>query len=459
MTAALCGWIDRHARACLWTFAIVAVALRLLLAIRSPWAFGYVWDLYHEAIQRLYAGGQLPASRDCWECWQPPLLFLASWPLYAIGRMVYPTSPWPDDYALRFAGVIPLAAGLACLYYTWRLMRLMRQRGAFLVFGVGVVAVCPVLFFSTYSIEPDILLAGLLAAFMFYLTRWHVNPRSAPAIDVVRLGVLAGLAAETKYNGLAAAVGGAIVIASHVISPKKGPYPFFVRALAIFVVVTTIVGSWKYIDNAQRYGTPFFANGDAGAGFSLTQRVLHTHYEFTTFRLPSLLALTHPDAPSGMLNDLPVYRSFWTTMHGLMWGDMGFFTNPTRHGTRYPFYHDRHVPPWLASAVLVLGIVPNVLAIVGLAITVRRRAYLPITILCAVGWLIYLQYVLSQEIWAIKAKYLMFLLPAYALYVAIGLRWVRAKLPDAISAGVVLTLAALVIAAHLYLLRFAIGGW
>jgi hypothetical protein len=454
MTAALCGWIDRHARACLWTLAIVAVALRLLLAIRSPWAFGYVWDLYHEAIQRLYASGQLPASTDCWECWQPPLLFLASWPLYAIGRVAYPTSPWPDDYALRFAGVIPLAAGLACLYYTWRLLRLMRQRAANLVFGVAVAAVCPVLFFSTYSIEPDILLAGLLAAFMFYLTRWHLDPRRASTFDVVRLGVLAGLAAETKYNGLAAAVGGSLVIASHM---KKGPYPFFVRVVAIFAVVTTIVGSWKYIDNAQRYGTPFFANGDAGAGFSLTQRVLHTHYEFTTFRLPSLLALTHPDAPSGMLNDLPVYRSFWTTMHGLTWGEMGFFTNPTRHGTRYPFYHDRHVPPWLASAVLVLGIAPNVLAIVGLAITVRRRAYLPITILCAVGWLIYLQYVLSQEIWAIKAKYLMFLLPAYALYVAIGLRWVRAKLPDALSAGVVLTLAALLLAAHLYLLRFAIG--
>jgi len=454
MTAALCGWIDRHARACLWTLAIVAVALRLLLAIRSPWAFGYVWDLYHEAIQRLYASGRLPASTDCWECWQPPLLFLASWPLYAIGRMVYPTSPWPDDYALRFAGVIPLAAGLACLYYTWRLLRLTRQRGANLVFGVAVAAVCPVLFFSTYSIEPDILLAGLLTAFLYYLTRWHLDPRRASTFDVVRLGLLAGLAAETKYNGLAAAVCGSIVIASHL---KKGPYPFFVRALAIFVVVTTIVGSWKYIDNAGRYGTPFFANGDAGAGFSLTQRVLHTHYEFTTFRLPSLLALTRPDAPSGMLNDLPVYRSFWTTMHGLTWGDMGFFTNPTRHGTRYPFYHDRHVPPPLASAVLVLGIVPNVLAIVGLAMTVRRRAYLPITIMCAVGWLIYLQYVLSQEIWAIKAKYLMFLLPAYALYVAIGLRWVRAKLPDAISAGVVLMLAGLVLAAHLYLLRFAIG--
>ena len=45
--------------------AIVAVALRALLAACSPWSFGYVWDLYHEAIQRLYATGHLPASTDC----------------------------------------------------------------------------------------------------------------------------------------------------------------------------------------------------------------------------------------------------------------------------------------------------------------------------------------------------------------------------------------------------------
>jgi 4-amino-4-deoxy-L-arabinose transferase-like glycosyltransferase len=454
MSAAMVGWLDRHTRACVWTLAMVAVALRALLAAYSPWSFGYVWDLYHEAIQRLYATGHLPVSTDCWECWQPPLLFLASWPLYAIGRIVYPTSPWPDDYALRFVGAIPLAAGLACVYYTCQLLRLTRQRGAWLVLGFGVAAACPLLFFSSYSIEPDILLAGLLAAFIYYLMRWHLHPHGSRA-DIVRLGVLAGLAAATKYNGLSAVVAGALVLLSHI--AWRGATRRGLGALVSFLVVATLVGGWKYVDNERRYGTPLFANGDAGAGFSLSQRMLHTRYEFTTFRLPSLLALTRPDAPDGMLTDLPVYRSFWTTFHGLVWGDMGFFTNPTRHGTRYPFYHDRHIPPWLASAVLVLGIVPSLLAIGGLLITVRRRAYLPITIMSGVGWAIYLQYVLSQEIWAIKAKYLMFLLPAYVLYAVIGLRWVRAKLPDAITAAVVSALAALIVAAHLYLLRFALG--
>ena len=189
----------------------------------------------------------------------------------------------------------------------------------------------------------------------------------------------------------------------------------------------------------------------------MSERILNTQYEFTTFRLGALIALTRPDAPSGMLTDLPVYRSVWTTLHGLAWGDMGFFTNPTRHGTRYPFYRDRHVAPWLASGVLVLGVIPSLLAIGGFVIAVRRRSYLPIAIMSVVGWMLYLQYLLTQQIWGLKTKYLLFLLPAYVLYAVVGLRWVRAMLPGWISATIVSSTIALMILAHLYLLSFAIG--
>jgi hypothetical protein len=451
MTDALVHWLDRHARGCLAGLAIVALVSRTVLVVRSPWAFGYVWDLYHEAIQRLYETGRLPASTDCWECWQPPLLFLASWPLYAIGKVVYPISPWPDDYALRFAGLIPFTAGLACLVYSDKLLRLMGQRGAWRVVGFGLAAAFPCVFFSTYALEPDILMAAIVVAFLYYLTRWHLHRDAATIADVVRLGVLAGLAAETKYNGVCALAVGTIVFAVHAVRARR------VRPIATFLVVALAIGSWKYVDNMRRYGNPFFANGPAVTGFRLSERIFNTQYELTTFRLSALLALTRPDAPDGMLTTLPVYRSVWTTLHGLAWGDMGFFTNPTRHGTRYPFYRPRHVPPWLASSVLVLALVPAALAIAGFSISVRRRAYLPISVMAVVGWLLYLQYVLSQEIWALKTKYLLFLLPAYVLYAVVGLRWVRAALPGWLSVTIVLSMIALIVLANLYLISFAIG--
>ena len=55
-----------------------------------------------------------------------------------------------------------------------------------------------------------------------------------------------------------------------------------------------------------RYGHAFFANGPAITGFRLSERILNTQYEFTTFRLGALIALTRPDAPSGMLTALCV---------------------------------------------------------------------------------------------------------------------------------------------------------
>src|SRR5581483_5345162 len=87
-------------RDALWAAVAAAVVGRALVVWFSPWSFGYVWDLYHEAIQHLYATGRIPVAADCWECWQPPLLFIAAAPLYALGRALGFASTWPDDAAL-----------------------------------------------------------------------------------------------------------------------------------------------------------------------------------------------------------------------------------------------------------------------------------------------------------------------------------------------------------------------
>jgi 4-amino-4-deoxy-L-arabinose transferase-like glycosyltransferase len=449
------GALDRHSKSAILALAAIAVMQRILLAVFSPWSFGYVWDLYHEVTQRIWTTGSFPASTDCWECWQPPVLFLAARPLYALGRFFYPTSPWPDDYALRFASVIPFISGLACLYFSYRLLYVVGLRGTWLVLAFALVTVFPCLFFSTYAFEPDIVLAALLIAFLYYLTRGFLRESGWTMEDAVVLGGLAGIAAETKFNGLVAIVLGTLVLATGL--ARKDQRQRSARVMGAFLVIALLVGSWKYIDNTRRYGTPLFAVGTAISGFSVSQRVWNTEYEFTTFRLRELMALTRPDAPPGMLTDLPVYRSVWTTLHGLSWGDMGFFSNPTRHGTRFPFYSDRHVQPWLASTVLVLGVVPSVLAVGGFLMTVGRREYLPLTLAWLLGWVLYFQHMLSQQIWGLKVKYLLFLVPIYALYCVIALRGAHTRLPSAVSAAMLSSLILLVAAAEMYLLLFAVG--
>jgi hypothetical protein len=67
---------------------------------------------------------------------------------------------------------------------------------------------------------------------------------------------------------------------------------------------------------------------------------------------------------------------------------------------------------------------------------------------------VYVVWFLAQESWALKTKYILFLLPAYVVYVLLGWRAVH-RLAPAAGRIVWLALVALVVAAHLYLLDFA----
>ncbi len=461
MTTAMIAWLDRHARTLLRIIAATVVVSRMALAYYSPWAHGYIYDPYNDAVEKVYPTGHIPASTDCWECFHPPLYQLVSLPFYAAGRLPFVVrfvdlEGWPADTSMYLMQAVPLASSIMCLWYTYRLLRLFRSRGAYLVIGMGTAAALPVLFFSSYSLEPDMLLGAIVTMFAYYATRWYVRPTEARLGDVMRLGALAGLASATKYSGLVTLVVGVLLLGANLIDgPSRRRAA---EQMVLFLLVAAAVGSWKYVSNILHYGTPLYASRGADEAFRLTSTVSYRSlYQFTTFRVRELLELTRPDAPPGWLTLLPIYRSFWTTLHGLMWGDMGFFTNPTRHGMGRALYEDRHIAPWLASSVLLLGIVPTVLAVIGFARTLMRRAFRPMALLSVVGFWSFLHWVVAQRYWSIKTKYVLFLLPAYVLYLVVGTRWTVRVLPGWMSATIVASAIALIVLADLYLFSFAIG--
>jgi hypothetical protein len=270
-----------------------------------------------------------------------------------------------------------------------------------------------------------------------------------------RLGLLAGLAAATKYSGLAAVVSTAIFFA---IRAGAGPgRRLAVRNVVIVVVLCGAIGGWKYVDNYRRYGTLLYANGSAQAGFSFGgARVVPDHYEFTTLRLPELMDVFGPHAVRGTLTALPVYRSVFTTLHALMWTDMSFFSEPDRHGDPSHPYPRKRIPSSLVAAVLTLGFVPELLAVVGFMVTIRRHSLQPLAIMCLVAIAAYVWWFVSQESWALKAKYLLFLLPPFVVYAVSGLAFLWNRVPRVGAAAAVL-IAALIVATNLYLIAFAVG--
>jgi hypothetical protein len=168
------------------------------------------------------------------------------------------------------------------------------------------------------------------------------------------------------------------------------------------------------------------------------------------------MRLAGPRARPGPLASVPVYHSVVTTLHALAWSDMTFFSDPSRHGDPSRPYLRKRVPAVLIRTVLILGFVPELLAGVGFFVTLRRRIFLPLAVVCLVAVSAYVWWFTSQESWGLKTKYLLFLLPAFVVYAVTGLAWLWKHAPRLGGMAAVLV-AALVLVAHLYLLAFAVA--
>ena len=433
---------------------VAGVALRTLLVVFSTAPYGYVWDFYYEGVQRLYGSGRLPASPDCWQCYHPPLFYLLGLPFYAIGRWL---SPGGDDaMALRWLGGLSLVCGAIVVYYGDRLLRFFGCRGASRVTGFALLIAFPCLFISSYGPEADIVVAAVMSALIFHLTRYFAHPKPSGVLDAARLGLLAGLAAATKYSGL---VGVASVATVTGIRALTGPERVrAVRDMTIVIVICAVVGGWKYLDNVRRFGTPLFANGAAAQGFTAAGRqTFPDHYEFFTIRIPQLMEIVGRGLPPRPLTDFPVYRSVITTLHGLAWSDMSFFSDPSRHGDPTRPYPLKRTQPAITRAVLLLGFVPDFLAVAGFIRTLRRRVFWPIAIVSVLGIALYVAWFLTQEAWGLKTKYLLFLLPPFVVYAVAGLAWIWRRAPAIAGDAVGWLLVTLVLLVHIYLFVFSVG--
>ncbi|MEI6670161.1 MAG: phospholipid carrier-dependent glycosyltransferase [Acidobacteriota bacterium] len=452
------GWlaaIGQHRRAVLWTLVGVGVGLRVLLVWGCPLPFGYVYDYYHESIELFYAKGRLPIATDCWQCYHPPLYYVLGVGFYAVGRWLATAGADVSVWGLRALSVMPLLAGAVTSVYSYRLVRfVLRDRGLAAV-GAGIIAAFPCLFISSYAPESDILVAAAMAALLFYLTREFVQPGLHTWKHAVLLGVLAGLAASAKYSGLIGlGTAGSLYAWRLLAGPDRARV---VRHGVIVLLVCVVVGSYRYVDNAKRFGNPLYANGTAGEAFSADRQFYRDQYEFFTFRLGDLFVLARPGAPAGQLTTLPVYYSVWTSLYAMGWGDMSFFSTKGRIGDDAAPYPSKQIPPWLTESVLVLGLVPTALALPGLLLTLRRRLYAPLLVMLLLTLGSYLPWVVAQQEWALKTKYIVFLLPIYVIYAMVGLQWMRRKWPAVAAAATLAALMALVAASHLYLYAFSVG--
>jgi 4-amino-4-deoxy-L-arabinose transferase-like glycosyltransferase len=444
--------LHRRARAGWIVLLGVAVALRALLVHYSPRPDGYVYDFYFEAVEFLNTHGRLPEISECWQCYHPPFYYLLGWVFYRAGWLMSGTR----EGALQGLTTLSLVATCVTAWYSVRFLRLFRQRGAHLLIGGALILVFPCLFITGWGAEADSVQAALMSAFLYYLTKYDVGSAAGSVRLVILMGVLTGLAMATKHNGLLAlAAAGALLFVRLLTEPRRSRT---IRDGLIILALALPLGAGKYVDNTRRYGRPIVANISEAQGFVFGTVPYWDIYEYSSLRLLEAVRLYQPGARAGRLTDQPVYNSVITSLHAQAWTDMSFFSVRSRHGDGSLPYPDKPIPRPLVASVLVLGLVPGLLSVVGFVSTLDRKAFRACTILVVLAAVTYTVWFAAQEIWALKTKYLLYLLPAYATYVVVGLRVVRQWRPRILPDALLILLLALVVAAHVFLYAFATGA-
>ncbi len=449
----------------------LAVAPRLALGLRAPRPFGYAWDLYHEGVVTVCAQGRLPRPSDCWECYPPPLYFVSGAPLYALGRRLDGGRASGGLALLAWASM--LLAGLT-VYFCDRSVRLLRPSALERALALAFAAFLPCLFMGSYAAEADGLLTALMSAFFYLLLRRRLHPGAKTASGAAGLGILAGLAALTKYSGLVALPA---LACEELPSIARGPRR--ARDLLLALAAALAVCGWHYAGNLSRYGKPFlsppllrnpYARGNFGQRLS--------RYDFRHLSVEPVVSLYGDPAHRATI-DYPVAREVWSSLHAQLWTDMVFFSRPEHQPWVLPqgyaqgseltpviltpaetpreaAYPRKRVFRPILELVLRLGFVPEALILLGMVATARRRATRPLwawtlATAAAYGW-----WLIGQDPWGIKAKYALFLLPAACVWLILGLR-AAARVDRRLGAVAAWALAAALAAAQAYIWMFALG--
>ena len=246
------------------------------------------------------------------------------------------------------------------------MVRLLEPDPTLRLIGTGIILSFPCLFISSYGPDADIVVAAAMTMFLAAIMLFAYSPGvTIHSLGAIRIGALAGLAASAKYSGLIALATAGMVLGWQLLVQSNRRRTLM---LALVVLVSALaVGSWRmHFDNAWRYGNALHANGSAEDAFEESHDYYWDRYDFWSFHPREILEASAPGGPRGVLTTLPVYRSVWTTLYGMAWGDLSFFSVPGRIEDPEAPYPWKHIPSWLTGTVLFLGLVPTMLAAVGL---------------------------------------------------------------------------------------------
>jgi 4-amino-4-deoxy-L-arabinose transferase-like glycosyltransferase len=253
--------------------------------LESPdaiWHFEYILYLAQGKGFPRYTGTSLPMLQ---EASQPPLYYLLAAPLVslinvedkpramepnphaAIGLPLYPygnknmLAHCPGErfafsgtvLAVRFATIVSILLGAITVYFSYQAACvLFGRKSPLALLSAAIVAFNPQFIFLSASINNDNLVTAL-AAVIFYFALAFLR-RTASTRRLILVGVLVGLVAITKLNGLVVAL--PLFLSLVIVALRNHRFSDFIRWVLILSLAALLTGGWWYVRNFFLYGDP-----------------------------------------------------------------------------------------------------------------------------------------------------------------------------------------------------------
>jgi hypothetical protein len=414
---------------------MVAVVLRVLLWWANPATNAF--DDHFEPILLIMRSGKIPAKDACWQCYHPPVFYLIS---AAIGRVAV---AFRADFSqlLKVLQFIPCLYGILTVGVVHLILRKLplTEFSRFLAFGVVCVLPRHVYMSAMHSNDT---ISYLFVALSIYLLLIAMGKGLSPWILLATSAVVA-MTIFTKYTAFALLPAILVVFVQlfhgRLLASRRR---VVVSAMMVLLVPLVLLGAYLR-SNTTRYGTPLPWNVDQ-LDPSKTQPRDDEPMNYFSFKPWETVA--GPIIAPGKMH------SFWTLLYTGLW-----FDNEPRFllhmDSNRPWW--KHYYAWLrgeepypgdnpsvsrltgfsGAGLVALGLVPLLLVVVGFVVCCRRMwsAWRGVGGLAGVEMSIFpalfafnaagivLLTVRLPVFSAAKASYILISLPAFAVFLSLGL--------------------------------------
>jgi 4-amino-4-deoxy-L-arabinose transferase-like glycosyltransferase len=299
-------------------------------------------DDHFNVIRLLVANGRLPLMTDTGQAYHPPLYYVMAAPLLAI---------FGTEKAVQSLSLILSIGTLVILYILVFTSGFVRGRLSQL-YSFLMVCFLPQFVKYTLYVSNDTLAIFLGALIVWQCRRFILTPQWKESL---LLAILTGLGLLTKATFLAYVPVLFALVAFMFI--QKASLAKAIWAASAFLVVVLIVGSYKFVDNFERFHDPLVSNLDLPAEEFIEQK---THYmglrSYLDFNIISLIKSPTTSWGTGANYSVPGYPALLYATFFYSYGAESNFTG----NLHWPF-------KYLGSLTYVAGLLPTIVFLVGLA--------------------------------------------------------------------------------------------